>query len=91
MKVVIRVAIAITLLWVVMTAFGLRININQTEVNDGERYPSGASKEYGEIHSGSKVLVCSYFTGKSIVHSVFWYSPNNMMGRDSCPIWMNDK
>ena len=39
-------------------------------------------EDYGEV---SNSLVCRYFTGRSIVTKVFYFAPNNFMGRDSCP------
>lgn len=43
--------------------------------------------EFGEI---SNSLVCKYFTGRNFVTEVYWYSPNNIMGRDSCPFITKD-
>jgi len=30
-------------------------------------------------------LNCTYFTGRTFVTTSFWYAPNNIMGKDSCP------
>lgn len=30
-------------------------------------------------------LVCTFFTGRSFRKTVFWYSSNNILGRDECP------
>jgi hypothetical protein len=32
-----------------------------------------------------KALNCTYFTGRTFVTTSFWYAPNNIMGKDSCP------
>ena len=59
-----------------------RLLINQTIVKPGETYVVDG---WGNVGSAtSAVLVCQYFTGLGTTTNVFWYAPNNIMGRDSC-------
>lgn len=44
--------------------------------------------DYGRLDSSS--IVCHYFNGRGFVFRVYWYSPNNFMGRDSCPFLIGD-
>ena len=61
-----------------------RILISEIKIDPGQEY---FVPDYGEIHSDSQsTLICKYFNGRKILHSVYWYSPNNVMGRDTCPI-----
>ena len=50
-------------------------------VNEGR---GGYVEGYGDVGDD---LVCEYFTGHSFLTTVYDYSPNNSMGRDSCPFW----
>ena len=34
---------------------------------------------------GNDYFICKYFTGRSFVDQEMWYSPNNILGVDSCP------
>ena len=41
---------------------------------------------YGDLGRYGRIsLVCSYFSGRKVLSAVYWYAPNNHMGRDSCP------
>jgi hypothetical protein len=62
---------------------GKRVLINEVKVNPGDHY---VVEEHGDLGaSTSATLVCRYFTGRSVLVSVFWYSSNNIMGKDQCP------
>jgi hypothetical protein len=75
-----------------MIIFGIRLNTSQYLVDKGQPFPISVSKEYGDLNTANdSVLVCGYFTGLRFVHSVYWYSTNNIIGKDSCPIWTNNK
>lgn len=42
--------------------------------------------DYDDVDGSSQAsLVCRYFNGRRMLLTVFWYAPNNFMGRDSCP------
>lgn len=92
MKVLIRTLAVLAALWLLMTIFEIQVNTSQTIIRNGEAYPDTVAKDYGAINeSKDSALVCSYFTGMRVVYSVYWYSPNNILGRQSCPIWRTDK
>ena len=91
MKIYLRLASILLNAWALMIAFGIRINLSQQLIDKGEKLPELVTKDYGQVNGGERVLVCSYFTGVRIVTTVFWYSPNNIMGKDSCPIWTGSK
>lgn len=62
---------------------GYRVLIWETKVEPGQAY---SVEGWGELGSNTQAsLVCRYFTGRGVVSNVMWYSPNNIMGRDSCP------
>ena len=65
----------ITLEGVLLFADGLIL------VNEGR---GGYVEGYGDVGDG---LVCEYFTGRSLVTTVYDYSSDNSMARDSCPFW----
>jgi hypothetical protein len=64
---------------------GFRILLSEQRIPKGEVIPV-------ESHdtAGQDVLVCSYFDGRAIRRSVFWYSANNVMGRDSCRFFIRE-
>ena len=59
-----------------------RVLIKQTIVKPGETYIVDGWGNLGSASSAS--LVCQYFTGLGTTVNVFWYAPNNILGRDSC-------
>ena len=59
---------------------GRRLLISERRVHAGENVQV---QGYGNV--SGETLVCKYFTGRSTVIRVFFYSANNMMGRDECP------
>ena len=59
------------------------ISVSEKKVNPGETY---IVIDYGNLgDSKSSSLACKYFSGRSILTKVFWYSPNNILGKDECP------
>ena len=91
MRLFIKVFLFFLLAWLSMTIFGFRLFVSQAMVEKGAKFPVTVSKDYGIVNDGDTVLVCGYFTGLAVVHRVFWYSPNNILGKDSCPIWTDNK
>ena len=68
---------------------GKRVLVYEVRVNPGEHY---VVPEHGDLGASSHAtLVCHYFTGRSVVLSVFWHSSNNLMGKDQCPFITNEK
>ncbi len=56
--------------------------VQQRGIQPGEKL---ALEDWGDLgKSESASLVCRYFTGLRTTTSVFWYSPSNVLGRDSC-------
>lgn len=62
---------------------GKRVLVYEHRVNPGETYDVPDHGNLGE--SKQATLVCRYFAGRSILTTVLWYSPNNVLGRDQCP------
>lgn len=62
---------------------GKRILVHERRVNPGELYVVPEHGNLGE--AGQASLVCRYFTGRGIITTVFWYSSNNLLGKDQCP------
>ena len=68
---------------------GTRVLVGETKVNPGMSY---VVEDYGDLGTnGQSSLVCRYFNGRKILVSVFWYSSNNIMGRDSCPFFYDPR
>ena len=62
---------------------GNRVLIAETLIRTGQTYDSD---KLGTISSsGQATLICKFFTGRGTVERAYWYSPNGMFGRDSCP------
>jgi hypothetical protein len=62
---------------------GNRVLLSETKVEPGQDYVLQEWGNLGEAEQAS--LVCKYFTGRSVKISVYWYSPNNVLGKDQCP------
>ena len=60
-----------------------RMLIHERKVSPGETYEVEGWGNLGTAQQAQ--LVCRYWTGRSIVTNVLWYSSNNIMGRDQCP------
>lgn len=62
---------------------GTRVLISERKINSGETYEV---PDYGNLGASKQAsLACKYFTGRGVITTVFWYSPNNFMGKDECP------
>ena len=79
-SVIILVTLAIGLLFTGGILFSERI------VRPGE---SLVVEGYGDLGKSSQSsLVCKYFTGRSTISKVYWFSPSNFLGRSHCPfLW----
>jgi hypothetical protein len=33
-------------------------------------------------------LVCKFFNGRRVLTRVYHFSPNGILGRDACPVWL---
>jgi hypothetical protein len=74
MKPVTMVALALGFADIFLLTSGYRVLVGETH-----NYNSSAANP-----TAQDSLTCSYFTGRKIVSSEYWYSENNIMGRDSC-------
>jgi len=73
----------VLVLCVALLVSGYRVLMWEQRVEAGE---SVTVEGYGDLSSNKAAsLVCRYFTGRSVLSRVYWYAPNNFMGRDSCP------
>jgi hypothetical protein len=61
----------------------LRVLIGESKVEPGKTFVVAGHGDLGKAQQAT--LVCRYFTGRSIKTQVFWYSANNMFGKDQCP------
>ena len=67
-----------------LLATGNRVLVREEFLAPGTYYThpqSGESFTVGK--SGS--FACHYFTGRSVLTAIFYYSSSNMFGKDSCP------
>lgn len=78
--------LAITLMAsVLLMLTGQRLLVAEELVHSGADYEIA---DFGNLKGNRQAsLVCTYFTGRKLVTNVFWYSSNNIMGRDECPFW----
>lgn len=62
---------------------GYRLLVREDLVKPGQTYVLDGWGNLGTAQQAQ--LVCFYFTGRSILPTVFWYSQNGIMGQDECP------
>jgi hypothetical protein len=60
--------------------------VSEKKINPGESYIV-LGDNLGDYKSST--LACKYFSGRSILTKVFWYSPNNIFGKDECPFLLD--
>ena len=78
----------IVAIWILILVTDTKVLLWQTKVKPGQYY---YVEEYGDLgKSKQSSLVGRYFNGREIVTQVFWYSHNNIFGRDSCPFILRD-
>jgi hypothetical protein len=83
LKKLIKPILIIIFLDISLLISGYRFLIYEHKVNIGDTY---FADEWGNLGGDKQAnLFCKYFTGRSIKMNVYWYSSNNIMGRDSCP------
>ena len=79
----IAAVVALVLAWVSLLVTDTRVLVGEVKVEPGQEY---IVEGYGNLGQNKQAsLVCSYFNGRKILTKVFWYAPNNLFGRDSCP------
>jgi hypothetical protein len=68
---------------IILLVSGKLILMSEKKVNPSENY---IVLDYGNLGDSKQAsLACKYFSGRSILTKVFWYSPNNILGKDECP------
>jgi hypothetical protein len=73
----------LTFAWLAILITDSRVLIGETKIEPGRDY---LVEGYGNLGEGNHAsLVCRYFTGRKTLTTVFWYAPNNIMGKDACP------
>lgn len=86
---------ALSIIFLIVISFYLlllfsdnRILLSETRVKDGQSY---FVEGYGDIGKNAKQdsLACLYFNGRKLFTKVYWYSSNNMFGRDSCKFYIS--
>ena len=80
-----KIAIGLlVMLYLTMLLTNTKVFISETRVNPGDDY---YLEEWGNLGDASQTsLVCKYFNGRKFMSIAYWYSPNNILGKDSCPI-----
>jgi hypothetical protein len=79
MKLTLSFVVLLAFVCLALLATDTRVLIWETKVGPGHTY---AVADYGNLGEGT--LICRYFTGRDVVVNAIRYSPNNIMGRDSC-------
>lgn len=75
-------AIIGTVVYLQLLIFDNRLLMSEVRVKVGQEYFADG---YGNLGKNSQdSLVCYYFNGRKVFEKVYWYSSNNIMGRDSC-------
>lgn len=82
-RITVGIVFVLLLISATLLVLGKRVLVFETKVSPGERYVVPVYGNLGEAQQPS--LVCRYFTGRSILISVFWYSSENILGKDQCP------
>lgn len=80
----IAAAIALAVADLYLLIAGNRVLISERVVQPGQHVVVGQWGDLAENQQAS--LVCTYWTGRGIIPTVFWYG---MPGKDSCPFILN--
>ncbi len=82
-KMLLGVAAMVVALELFLLLADARILVSERRVLPGE---SVVVDGHGDLSENSQAsLVCTYFDGRALRHTVYWYSPSSMLGRDACP------
>ena len=80
-KITIAIAVVLLVADIALLFSGYRLLIWEQRVGVGEHVQVAG---WGDVHGDQASLVCRYWTGRSLKPQVYWYSANNIMGRDEC-------
>lgn len=78
---------AVGALWMALIVSEKGVLVSQRFVNPGETYVVPGWGDLGKAQQTQ--LACRYFVGTRLRWEVFWYSPNGIMGRADCPIFVD--
>lgn len=78
----IGVGVTLVLADIALLVSGQRLLIWERHVAAGE---PGQVEGFKGHRAAAPGIECWYFTGRSIRSRAYWYSPNNVMGKDECP------
>ncbi len=88
MKIIYFLISILFLAWVDVLITDTKLLVSEARVRVGEKY---FISDYGNLgDSKQDSLVCKYFNGRKFIIKVFWYSPNNIFGKDGCPFLLKD-
>lgn len=79
--------VAAVLFWLGLMVTEKGVLVSQRFVKTGEDVSVPGWGSLGDNAQAS--LVCRYFVGTRLRYQVFWYSPNNVMGRADCPVFID--
>ena len=84
MRVLVFLSVMIVLGALALLLTGNRILVREEKLAKGTYYVHPQSGEGYNVGSGG-MLACHYFTGRSVLTTMFYYSSNNNFGKESCP------
>jgi hypothetical protein len=85
---IIRIICALLFVYFLILISNTKLLISGIKIEPGEKY---YVHDYGDLGSSKQAsLYCRYFNGRQVLTRVFWFSPNNILGKDSCPVILRD-
>lgn len=87
-RVAVFAAATLVATWLALLLTGTRVLVSQTKVPPGQHY---VVEGFGNVGDGTQAcLVGRYFNGFGFESRVFWYSPNGILGKSTCPVLLRD-
>ena len=81
-------SVIIALVWGYILVTDTRVLLKEAKVEPGVHY---IVEGYGDLGKNKQAsLACTYFNGRKVMQTVFWYAPSNFMGKDSCPFVIHE-
>lgn len=74
-------------LWLALIVTEKGVLVSQRLVKPGESFVVPGWGDIGEADQAG--LACRYFVGTRIRWKAFWYSPDGVLGRADCPIFID--
>jgi hypothetical protein len=90
MRWMIRGFLTVACLEILVLITGTRVLTSERRIEPGEHFEVPGFGNVGAAKQAT--LVCRYFNGRMVRPNVYWYSPNDMMGKSTCPViqWAAD-